>query len=169
MWSISTYNQGTFEIHDKIHLSPSIMSSFILHETICKNTETFLMTWTLKKVGKDESCAKEEFVSNHLTGFFFFYLKDDWDQIFSVWQSGQYRAPVIKPLPVKHPARIDEFPLGRAELSFGLQAQEGGILSMEPVLACSSLSARGELKSKDQETRSLLSLKRQTCRLSVSQ
>lgn len=101
--------------------------------------------------------------------FFNFYLKDDWDQIFSVWQSGQYRAPVIKPLPVKHPARIDEFPLGRAELSFGLRAQEGGILSMEPVLARSSLSARGELKNKDQETRSLLSLKRQTCRLSVSQ
>lgn len=34
-----------------------------------------------------------------------------------MWQSGQYRAPVIKPLPVKHPAIIDEFPPGRAELS----------------------------------------------------
>lgn len=41
------------------------------------------------------------------------FKKDDWDQIFSVWQLGQYRAPVIKPLPVKHPAIIDEFPLGK--------------------------------------------------------
>lgn len=40
-----------------------------------------------------------------MTGF----KKDDWDQIFSVWQLGQYRTPVIKPLPVKHPAIIDEF------------------------------------------------------------
>lgn len=44
-----------------------------------------------------------------MTGF----QKDDWDRIFSLWQSGQYRAPVIKPLPVKHPAIIDEFSLGR--------------------------------------------------------
>lgn len=50
---------------------------------------------------------------NRLTGF----KKDNWEQILSVWQSGQYRAPVIKPLPVKHPAIIDEFPLGRVELS----------------------------------------------------
>lgn len=68
--------------------------------------------------------------------------KDDWDQIFSVWQSGQYRAPVIKPLPVKHPAIIDEYPLGRVELSLGLEGQERGILSMEPVLVCSSQYAR---------------------------
>ncbi len=45
-----------------------------------------------------------------------------------MWQSGQYRAPVIKPLPVKHPAIIDEFPLGKAELSLGLEGQERGIL-----------------------------------------
>lgn len=64
----------------------------------------------------------------------------DWDQIFSVWQPGQYRPPVIKPLPVKHPARIDEFPLGRAELSLELPAEEGGILSTEQVLARSTWS-----------------------------
>lgn len=73
--------------------------------------------------------CKEESLGNHLTGF----KKGDWDQIFSVWQSGQYRAPVIKPLPVKHPAIIDEFPLGRAELSLGPAGQERGILRREPV------------------------------------
>lgn len=62
-----------------------------------------------------------------------------------MWQSGQYRAPVIKLLPIKHPARIDEFPLRRAELSLGPQPQEGGILNMEPVVvARSSLCVEGE-------------------------
>lgn len=37
IWSISTYNQGTFEIPDKIHLSPCIMLSFILHGIISMN------------------------------------------------------------------------------------------------------------------------------------
>lgn len=58
------------------------------------------------------SCNKlgtQRFLRNHLTGF----KADNWDQVFGVWQSGQYRAPVIKPLPVKHPTIIDEFPLGR--------------------------------------------------------
>lgn len=89
--------------------------------------------------GEFSSLHEEELHGNHLTGF----KKDDWDQIFSVWQLGQYRAPVIKPLPVKHPAIIDEFPLGRVELSLGLLGQERSILSMEPVLACSSQSVRG--------------------------
>lgn len=52
-----------------------------------------------------------------------------------MWQSGQYRAAVIKPLPIKYPAIIDEFPLGRAELSLRLERQERGILSMEADLA----------------------------------
>lgn len=56
-----------------------------------------------------------------------------------MWQSGQYRAPVIKPLPVKHPAVIDEFPLGRVELSLGWGVgrcggvgylEEGGVRGM---------------------------------------
>lgn len=87
-------------------------------------------------------CAKRSFLV--IVGqFFFFVLKrGDWDQIFSVWQSGQYRAPVIKPLPVKHPAIIDEFPLGRAELSLGLEGQERRILNVEPLPACSSQSAK---------------------------
>lgn len=51
-----------------------------------------------------------------MTGFL---KKDDWDQIFSVWQSGQYRAPVIKSLPVKHPAIIDEFPPGEGGAVIG--------------------------------------------------
>lgn len=54
MWSISTYNQGTFEISDKIWLSASIMLRFITHEAICMNWETFQMTW----VHKDMPCAK---------------------------------------------------------------------------------------------------------------
>lgn len=120
--------------------------------------------WCLEhlKWGNDEfkSLCKDRFLGIHLTGF----KKDDWDQVFSMWQAGQYRAPVIKPLPVKHPAIIDEFPLGRAELSLGLEGQERGILNMEPVLVCSSQSVRGKqsgdfwLKNKDQETRSLLAL-----------
>lgn len=71
------------------------------------------------------SRCTEELDIDHLTGF----KTGDWDQIFSVWQPGQYRPPVIKLLPVKHPARIDEFPLGRAELSLELPAQEGRILN----------------------------------------
>ena len=61
----------------------------------------------------------------------------DWDHIFSVWQPGQYGAPVIKPLPVRHAARIDDLPLGSAELSPELPAQGGGILSPEQVLEAS--------------------------------
>lgn len=91
-----------------------------------------LMSPTLKEASST--------LCNHLTGF----KKDDWDQVFSVCQSGQYGAAVIKPLPVKHPAIIDEFPLGRAELSLGLQGRERGILSMEAVLVCSSQSVRGK-------------------------
>lgn len=75
------------------------------------------------------SLHAEEFHADHLAGF----KMGDRDQIFSVWQPGQYGAPVIKPLPVTHPARIDEFPLGRAELSLELPA-EGGILSTGQVL-----------------------------------
>lgn len=78
-----------------------------------------------------------------MTGF----KKDDWDQIFSVWQSGQYRTPVIKSLPVKHSAIIDEFPLGRVELSLGPEGLERGILSMEPA-RCAQVNLRGESDAK---------------------
>ena len=80
------------------------MLSFILHEIIYMN----ILTSSWSKNCKEVSC-NEEFCSNYLTGF----KEDNWDQIFSVWQTGQYRAAVIKPLPVKHSAIIDEFPLGR--------------------------------------------------------
>lgn len=69
------------------------------------------------------ACGLKRSSCNNLTGF----KKVDWDHIFSVWQSCQYRAPVIKPLPVKHPAIIDEFPQGRVKLSLGLEGQEKGI------------------------------------------
>lgn len=109
----------------KSHLSASTMLGSVIPKTFA-SVYNYL----------NAHCT-EELGIYHLTGF----KMGDWDQIFSVWQPGQYRPPVIKPLPVKHPARIDEFPLGRAELSLELPAQEGGILNTEEVLAHSSWSA----------------------------
>lgn len=52
------------------------------------------------------------------------------DRILSVWQSGQYRDPVIKPVPVKHPAIIDECPPGRGEAVIRAEGTaKGGIFA----------------------------------------
>lgn len=71
IWSISTYNQSTFEIPDKIHLSPCIMLRFILHEIISNRACRCL--WCFKHLkrgkGKFNSLCKEEFIGNRLTGF----------------------------------------------------------------------------------------------------
>lgn len=127
-------------------------------------------TCIYKHVQMGTSCVKRS-PSDPLTGC----KKGVWDQIFSVWQSGQYRAPVIKPLPVKHPAIIDEFSPGRAELSLGPDRQERGIwawnrCSRAPVnLREKTNLCAFWLRNKDQGTRSLLALIRWTCRrLAVS-
>lgn len=113
---------------DKSHLSAPVTLPWF----ICIHRHAFTISRTLTETPSQLRSSGVD----HLTGF----KMGDWDQIFSVWQPGQYRPPVIKPLPVKHPARIDEFPLGRAELSLELPAEEGGILSTEQVLARSTWS-----------------------------
>lgn len=159
MWSISTYNQGTFENPEKFtYLPPLCRASWNhLHESF----------WTLKKRGERWLLCKEELVSNHLTGF----KKYNWDQIFSVWQSGQYRAPVIKPLPVKHPVRIDEFSPGEGGAVTGASGAwrrdfEHGTVPGMLKFICEgrAILATSDFKT-DHEKRSWLALTGQTRRL----
>lgn len=132
-----------------------------LHEIICMNLSEHL------KRGERWLLCKEELVSNHLTGF----KKHNWDQIFSVWQSGQYRAPVIKPLPVKHPARIDEFSPGEGGAVTGASGawrrdfEHGTVPGMlKSICEGRAILATSDFKT-DHEKRSWLALTGQTRRL----
>lgn len=129
--SISTYNnQGTFEIPDKIHSSASIMSS---------SHPSWIHLHVFKKKKKTAVIVSQK-------------KGDDWDRIFSVWQSGQYWAAVIKPLPVKHPAVMDEFPPGEGGSVTGLEGQGKRDFQRERVLE-SIWKAIGDFWLKKQRAR----------------
>lgn len=57
---------------------------------------------------------------------FFFLKRDDWDYIFSVWQSGQYRAPAIKPLPINIQPELMSFPWGGRSCHWGFKHRKEG-------------------------------------------